>query len=528
MAADTKKEKFTLAKSYYLSNDFYGALALFKELDLDNSKNAEIKLLLGITLLRTEDYQESIRILNEAIEIKSHIHLANHALGSALFMVEEYQRALSAFNREIEINPSYPDAYCDKGYCLNELGRYYEAFEAASIAIKLDQGYADAYNCISVSLNYMNELKQARDFAIKAIELDSSKHNYFYNLASIEKDLGNQQRSIELYYKAISIKSNYYEALFNLSIIYLTQQNFQKGWGLYEARFDVPGVRYKRARDKFKLDIVGSKNIILRIEQGIGDQILFGSLFQELEALNKEYILNIELDQRLLKTFKRSFKHLNFVEPKSQLNDRILECNLGSIGSVLRPSIQSFNKQTKNFLKTDSHKTEFIKEKILKGRQGFKVCGISWRSKNSKIGKNKSIELESFIDILKIPKVIFVNLQYDNNTNDLVNFCNFYGVEILVINDIDLFNDIDTLFSLVDACDFVLTTSNINAHIAGAIGKKTFLLAPFSRGRHWYWHDNLKQSLWYPSVKIFTQSKAGDWSEAIKEAHQKIVNECSV
>ena len=98
----------------------------------------------------------------------------------------------------------------------------------------------------------------------------------------------------------------------------------------------------------------------------------------------------------------------------------------------------------------------------------------------------------------------------------------------MVIDDIDLFNDIDTLFSLVDACDFVLTTSNINTHIAGAIGKKTFLLAPFSRGRHWYWHDNLKQSLWYPSVEIFTQSKAGDWSEAIKEVHQKILNEISV
>jgi len=523
-----KEDKLAQAKNYFLLNNFSSTLNLLKDLNRNDPKNSEIKLLLGITLLRTEEYQESISILNEAIEIKPDIHLANHALGSALFMVEEYQEALSAFNQEIRINPSYPDAYCDKGYALNELGKYYEALEAASIAIKLDQVYGDAYNCASISLNHMNKLEQARDFAMKAIELDSSKHNYFCNLAHIEKDLGNEQRSIELYCKAISLKPNYFEALFNLGIIYLAQQNFQKGWGLYEARFDLPGFRYKRARDQFNLDTVGSKNIILRIEQGIGDQILFGSLFQELEALNNEYIFNIELDQRLLNTFKRSFKHLNFVEPKSQLNDKILECNLGSIGSVLRPSIQSFNKQTKNFLKTDSYKTEFIKEKILKGRQGFKICGISWRSKNLRIGKNKSIELENFVDILKIPKVIFVNLQYDNNTNDLVNFCNFHGVQILVIDDIDLFNDIDTLFSLVDACDFVLTTSNINTHIAGAIGKKTFLLAPFSRGRHWYWHDNLKQSLWYPSVEIFTQSKAGDWSEAINEVHQKILNEISV
>jgi hypothetical protein len=72
---------------------------------------------------------------------------------------------------------------------------------------------------------------------------------------------------------------------------------------------------------------------------------------------------------------------------------------------------------------------------------------------------------------------------------------------------------------------FLLTISNINAHIAGALGKKTFLLAPFSKGRIWYWHDGLKQSLWYPSIQIFTQNEAGDWSLPINEIKEKIVKE---
>ena len=89
----------------------------------------------------------------------------------------------------------------------------------------------------------------------------------------------------------------------------------------------------------------------------------------------------------------------------------------------------------------------------------------------------------------------------------------------------DLYNDIDSLFSLIDACDFVITISNINAHIAGALGKKTFLLAPFSKGRIWYWHDGLRRSLWYPSVEIFSQTDAGDWSVPINEIKEKIVEE---
>ena len=529
MALDKKnEEKLDLAKNYVLSNNFYAALELFKELNEDDPKNPEIKLLFGVTLLRSDNYQEAFRVLSEALKIQPDIHLANHALGSALFMIEDYQEALSAFNREIEINPNYPDAYCDKGYALNELGNYQEALQAGNIAIKLDRNYADAYNCISVALNHMHNLSEARNFAIKAIDLDSSKHNYFYNLASIEKDLGDEQSSIEFYLKAITIKRNYSEALFSLSIVYLTQQNFLKGWDLYEARFDVAGVKYKRARDQFSLDTIGPKNILLRVEQGIGDQILFGSLFRDLEDLSENYIFNIELDQRLLEIFKRSFKRLNFLEPQSQLDANFLECNLGSIGTVLRKNTEQFKKQNKFFLKADNHKTEIIREKILKNRQGFTICGISWRSKNSKIGKNKSIELQNFIDILKTPDIVFISLQYDEGINDLVSFCNSHGVEILVFDDIDLFNDIDSLFSLVDACDFVITSSNINAHVAGAIGIRTLLLVPFSRGRHWYWHNQVNYSLWYPSVEIFTQSKTGDLAGAIKDVHLKILNEIMV
>ena len=91
MAVDQKlKDKLDLAKNYFLSNNFSEALELFKELDDDDAKNSEIKLLFGITLLRSENYQEAIRVLNKAIKIQPDIQLANHALGSALFMIEHY------------------------------------------------------------------------------------------------------------------------------------------------------------------------------------------------------------------------------------------------------------------------------------------------------------------------------------------------------------------------------------------------------------------------------------------------------
>ena len=38
---------------------------------------------------------------------------------------------------------------------------------------------------------------------------------------------------------------------------------------------------------------------------------------------------------------------------------------------------------------------------------------------------------------------------------------------------IDLYNNIYGLAQLINECDVIVTTSNLNAHIAGALGKKT-------------------------------------------------------
>ena len=92
----------------------------------------------------------------------------------------------------------------------------------------------------------------------------------------------------------------------------------------------------------------------------------------------------------------------------------------------------------------------------------------------------------------------------------------------------DKYNNIDELVSLIDACDYIVTTSNVTAHIAGGLGKNVYLLVPFASGKLWYWHENDDQSIWYPSVKIFRQNKDGSWNNAITSVAKElkgIVNE---
>ena len=129
---------------------------------------------------------------------------------------------------------------------------------------------------------------------------------------------------------------------------------------------------------------------------------------------------------------------------------------------------------------------------------------------------------------MQLPNVDFIDLQYGDTKVEKKSLFNDFNIEVRSIGEIDNFNDIDGLSSLIDVCDFIVTISNVTAHIAGALGKKVFLMVPYSgAGRMWYWHESLNKSLWYPSIQIFTQTEAGDWSTPVNDIKEKIIEEIS-
>jgi ADP-heptose:LPS heptosyltransferase len=148
------------------------------------------------------------------------------------------------------------------------------------------------------------------------------------------------------------------------------------------------------------------------------------------------------------------------------------------------------------------------------------VCGVAWTSNNAFIGKHKSMSLIDLSSILQLRDVEFISLQYGDTKKEIDIVREKLNTEIRNIEGIDLYDDIDSLLGLIDACDIVITTSNSTAHLSGALGKETILLLPFSVGKFWYWHELDGASLWYPSVRVFKQLKQGDWSDPVIQARR--------
>jgi tetratricopeptide (TPR) repeat protein len=68
--------------------------------------------------------------------------------------------------------------------------------------------------------------------------------------------------------------------------------------------------------------------------------------------------------------------------------------------------------------------------------------------------------------------------------------------------------------------DLVLSVDTMAAHLAGALGKRVWLLLLYDAD--WRWMIARNDSPWYPTMRLFRQPQPGDWETAIEEVRREL------
>ena len=127
--------------------------------------------------------------------------------------------------------------------------------------------------------------------------------------------------------------------------------------------------------------------------------------------------------------------------------------------------------------------------------------------------ENKNMSLNFLGKIFQGLDVTLINLQYGDVDEEIREFEEETGIKIVQCDSVDNREDLDGLAALIEACDLVVSTSNVTIHLAGALGKDTWVLLPFVSS--FWWLLNREDSIWYPSLKIYRQKKFGEWKLAL-------------
>jgi ADP-heptose:LPS heptosyltransferase len=65
------------------------------------------------------------------------------------------------------------------------------------------------------------------------------------------------------------------------------------------------------------------------------------------------------------------------------------------------------------------------------------------------------------------------------------------------------------------AMDLIVTVDGMPAHLAGSLGRPTWMLLPYAGD--WRWMRDRSDSPWYPTMRIFRQPTPGDWQTPVNE-----------
>ena len=94
------------------------------------------------------------------------------------------------------------------------------------------------------------------------------------------------------------------------------------------------------------------------------------------------------------------------------------------------------------------------------------------------------------------------------------------GIPILSHPEISVTNDFEGIAGLIEASDLVVSVGNATAHLAGALGKQTWVLLPSVPG--WRWMRDGHKSGWYQSVTLFRQQGRDAWGGVLAEVQEAL------
>jgi len=500
-------------------------------------KYAEAHLNCGIALQREGRIEKSIIYYENAIKIRPNWVQAHTNCGNAWMALRQYEEALSCYENAIDIQPNNVEAIARRGDAQNHLGRNDEALLSYALAIEIDPANAEVFSNCGVLMQRMGNTGEAITFFERAIEITSgypqahsNRGNALKELNLFEEALSSYDKAIQLnpeyveaycnrgnvmlelnrvnealisYDRAIGIDPDFNEAKWGKAFIFLLQGKYDKGWILYESRWNRESMqRYKTRFDqpvwKGDKDIHG-KSILLYAEQGLGDTIQFFRYTKLVKALGAKVI--IEVPKALLELLREN-EYFDFIIEKGKpLPFFDFHCALMSLPLIFNTRLNTIPGAGKYLF------SNLQKSKLWSDRLGTKTkprVGLVWSTSTvneSSIYRN--IKLEDLIsnlpdcyeyiclqrEVIEKEEEILKNSKIRNFTQNI--------------------NDFSDTAALCEMMDIVLSIDTSVAHLAGALGKLTWVLLPFAPD--WRWLLERRDSPWYNSMRLYRQEAPMQW-----------------
>ncbi len=449
----------------------------------------------------------ALALIEKAVRLHPVQAQFQYNLGVVYGALRRTDAALAAYREAARLEPTHASAWLNLGNGLLENDRLDEAIAAYQQHLQVKPNDAAATLALAIALY------SARRF-------DLAKPHYERSVALASADA---------------------RAHWEYAHWLLMTGNFERGWEEYEYRFDAVGSNvwnYPYPFPRWEGEPLAGKTIILHGEQGLGDEIMFASIYAEVIAEAHHAIICCQ--PHLAPLFRTSFPGATIHDqlradedawtrrPVPWLNTTApihYQVPFGSLPRLRRRSRDSFP-PLQGYLKADAAKVAVWAGKL--GHVSGKRVGLCWAANPAiqdavaaRRSRKKSLVLQVLEPLLDASGMQFVSLQTWEAARQVADAAPGTRARILdVSGDLQDFSDTAALMMNLD---LIITVDTSVAHLAGALGRPVWILLPWQAD--WRWHDHGDACEWYPSARLFRQPGLNDWDAVVAQVRKELRRE---
>ena len=545
------------------SKDYAAAESACREAISADPGSADALYMLGYTLGQCGRIDEGIETLRALLEISSNQSETHFQLGKLYARSRRLEEAIASYLATLKLAPTHAEAHSDLASVYQNLGMTREAESSARSALRYNPSLAQAHNNLAVALFWAGaDPSEVERHCREALRLKPQLTEVWANLGLVLKEQGRLEEALRAFDEGLRLNPNdatlhlnralllqegharfddalaairkaqfldpeFERAHLSEGLLLLQQGKYTEGWAKYAWRLRTP----RRENLERHIDLatwsgepLAGKTLLVVGEQGLGDEIMFASCLPQLIAAGGHCV--VTCSSRLAPLFKRAFPaaRVHAVERREQAEAVLaaekpdFKIAAGSVPGLLRRDAASFPAH-QGYLRADPGRVARWRSELGKLGSGPKI-GVSWRGGIAPTGRfRRSLDLAMLAPLLRTPGCAWVSLQFGKVENEIEQLRRSAGVDLL--HRPEAITDMDELAALIECLDLTVTVCNTNVHLAGALGRPAWVLAPFVP--EWRYGISGETMIWYPSVRLFRQRSFGDWDSAIAPAVAELV-----
>jgi tetratricopeptide (TPR) repeat protein len=511
--ADLVEARYNLGLVYQRMGRYDEAAACYRKTFQRRPDDSAALNNLGQILALTGNHSKAERVYRRAIALEPRLAEPHFNLGELSVLRDEPESAIAYYRRAIQLRPNMLEAYNNLGTVFQQQQNFRAAEKCYRKVVGLNPELAEGHYNLGSALKQLDRFQEAVRHLKHAIALKPKYKEAFNNLALAYKNRGELDVASTYFTRALAIDPAFAEAHWNRSFTYLLRGELQKGWEDFEWRFKQPRWKslypFRLNGPRWDGSMCHDLRLLVHDEQGLGDTLQFVRYLPRL----KERVGTVIFEtRRTLMPLLAGFPGIDEIiersadgSPKAHYDTWVA---LMSLPYLLKTRLSNIPDGIP-YLTAPDDKVLAWKKRI--NGTGLKI-GIVWAGRPEHMNdRNRSCRLEQFSKLADLPGLQWYSLQKGTADSQLDEWRPPPHIKNLGA----VFDDFTDTAGAIANLDLVITVDTSVAHLAGAMGAQVWVLLPYIPD--WRWMMGRQDSPWYPTMRLFRQPEAGNWSEVFSE-----------